>query len=191
MKSEVHISATGANSNGAVLANVYNSLIGTKFKVINGYSTAESVLAVERKEVDGSCLSYDSLLTTNPRLIEENLINWLIVLNPVGVAQLPGTPPATQFAKTEEQRQILDFLASRNVMGRPYAAPPGVPADRLQVLRASFMETMKDPGYLEETKKLKMAIAPQDHTAMEEMINRAYKIPQDVVRKAAELTKEE
>ena len=191
MKTEVHISATGVNSNGAVLASVYNALIGTKFKVVNGYSTAESVLAVERKEVDGTCLSYDSLLASNPRMIEDNMITWLIVLNPVGVAQLPGTPPATQFAKNEEERQILEFLASRNVMGRPYAAPPGVPADRLAALRASFMETMKDPGYVEETNKLKMAIAPQDHTAMEQLIESAYKIPQDVVKKAAALTKEE
>src|SRR6185503_3799780 len=104
---------------------------------------------------------------SNPRMIEENLITWLIVLNPVGVDQLPGTPPATKFAKTEEQRQILEFLASRNIMGRPYAAPPGIPADRLEALRKSFLETMKDPGYIAETTKLKMAVAPQDHTAME------------------------
>jgi tripartite-type tricarboxylate transporter receptor subunit TctC len=191
MKQEVHISATGANSNGAVLANVYNTLIGTKFKVVNGYTTAESVLAVERKEVDGSCLSYDSLLASNPRMIEENLITWLIVLNPVGVDQLPGTPPATKFAKTKEERDILEFLSSRNIMGRPYVAPPGVPADRLAALRDAFMATMKDADYLAETKKLKMAIAPQDHTAMEKMIDSAYKIPQETVKKAAELTKEE
>lgn len=187
-KTEVLISATGANSNGAVLANVYNAIIGTKFKVVNGYSTAESVLAVERKEVDGSCLSYDSLHASNPRMIEENLITWLIVLNPVGVDQLPGTPPAPQFAKNEEERQILEFLASRNVMGRPYAAPPGVPADRLAALRASFLETMKDPAYMAEAEKLHMPIEPVDHKAMEKMIESAYKIPQDVVKKAAALT---
>ena len=186
---ETLISATGANSNSAVMANVYNLLIGTKFKVISGYSSRESLLAIERKEVDGTCLSYDNVQASAPSFIERDMLNWLIVLSPTPVAALPTTPLAVSFAKTAEDRQIIELLTSRNVLGRPYAAPEGVPADRLAALRNSFMATMKDPAYIAEMEKLKLAMVPDDHVAMEKVINGAYGMPSEVVRKTAELTK--
>ena len=189
-KRETHISATGANSNSSVMANVYNALIGTKFKVVMGYSSAEQILAIERKEVDGTCVSYDSLLASFPGLIQRDEITWLIVLNTESVPELPGTPPATKFATTEQDRQMLELLIARNLLGRPYVMAKGVPAERVEALRASFMETMKDTDFLEEAKKLRMAISPVDHVAMEKMVDGVYKIPPDVVRKTMELTKE-
>ena len=189
MRIETHISATGANSNSSVMAKFYNALLGTKFKVITGYSTAESILAIEHKEVDGTCVSYDNLLASNPNLIENDLINWLIVLNTEPVAAIPHAPPASRFAKTDEDRQVIELLVARNLMGRPYVAAPGVPPDRLKALRESFMATMKDPDYLAETKKLKMAVDPADHVAMEKMVAGVYKIPQSTVERAVELTK--
>jgi tripartite-type tricarboxylate transporter receptor subunit TctC len=190
MKTETLISATGANSNSAVMANVYNTLIGAKFKVIMGYSTAEQTLAIERKEVDGTCVSYDNLLTSQPGMIERNLITWLIVLNDKPVAELPGTPPATQFARSEQERQMLKLLIARNVLGRPYVVAKGVPEDRIAALRTSFMRTMSDPEFLDEAKKLRMTVAPVDHAAMEKMIAEVYAVPQDVVQKTMQLTKE-
>lgn len=190
MKNEVLISATGANSNATVMANVYNTLIGTKFKTIMGYSSAEQILAIERKEVDGTCVSYDSLLASQPRLIERDEITWLILLNSEPVPELPGTPPATKFAKSEEDRQMLELLIARNLLGRPYVLTKEVPNDRVEALRASFMAMMRDPDFLAETKKLRMAVNPSDHVAMEKMVAGVYKIPQNVVRKTMELTKE-
>ena len=189
MRIETHISATGANSNSSVMAKFYNALLGTRFKVITGYSTAESILAIERKEVDGTCVSYDNLLASNPNLIENDLINWIIVLNTEPVAAIPHAPPASRFAKTDEDRQVIELLVGRNLMGRPYVAAPGVPPDRLKALRESFMATMKDPDYLAETGKLKMAVAPVDHVAMERMVAGVYKIPRSTVQRAVELTK--
>ena len=190
LRVETHISATGANSNSTVMANVYNELIGTKFKVVMGYSSAEQILAIERKEVDGTCVSYDSLLASQPRLIEQNAITWLIVLNTESVPELPGTPPATQYAKTEQDRQMLELLIARNLLGRPYVMAKGVPADRLEALRTSFMETMRDTEYLTEAKKIRMAVNPVDHVFMENMVAGVYRIPQEIVRKTMELTKE-
>jgi tripartite-type tricarboxylate transporter receptor subunit TctC len=191
MKFETNISATGANSNAAVMANVYNTLLGTKFKVINGYTTAESVLAIERKEVDGSCLSYDSLLASFPRMIEEDQLNWLVVLSPKPVAALPKTPLAVDFAKNDEDKQVLELMTARNLLGRPYVAAPEVPPERLAILRTSFMETMKDPAYIAEMKRAKMAMEPVDHVAMEKMVAGVYAIPPAIVKRATELTKEE
>jgi tripartite-type tricarboxylate transporter receptor subunit TctC len=189
MKNETLISATGANSNSAVIANVYNTLIGTKFKVILGYTSTSLILAIERGEVDGTCLSYDTLVAAQPDMVARHLFNWLIVLNDEPVAELPDTPPATKFARTEEERQMLELLIARNLLGRPYAVAKEVPADRLAALRQSFMETMKDPDYLAETRKLSMTVEPADHVAMEKMIANVYTIPQKIVQRVIALTK--
>ena len=135
-------------------------------------------------------MSYDSLLASQPRLIEQNAITWLIVLNTESVPELPGTPPATQYAKTEQDRQMLELLIARNLLGRPYVMAKGVPADRLEALRTSFMETMRDTEYLTEAKKIRMAVNPVDHVFMENMVAGVYRIPQEIVRKTMELTKE-
>lgn len=189
MKRETYISATGANSNAAIIANVYNSLIGTRFKPVMGYSSAEQLLAIERKEVDGTCLSYDTLVAAQPDLVERGRVTWLVVLNSAPVAALPGTPPATRFAHDEADRQVLEFLIDRNLMGRPYVAAGAVPAERVAALRQSFLATMRDPDYLAEAKKLRMTVDPVDHNAMEAMVARVYAIPSEIVQKASALTK--
>ena len=190
MTRDTYISATGANSNAAVMANVYNSLIGTRFKPVMGYSSAEQLLAIERKEVDGSCLSYDSLVASQPALAAPGRLIWLVVLSDAPIAELPGTPPATRFARSAADRQMLELLIARNVLGRPYVAAREVPPERVAALRDSFMATMRDPDYLAEAQKLKMSVRPVDHAAMEAMIASVYAIPQDIVRKASALTKE-
>jgi tripartite-type tricarboxylate transporter receptor subunit TctC len=189
MKTETRISGTGANSNSAVVGAVYNALLGTKFSVVSGYSAAEQILAIERKEVDGTCVSYGDLLASHPDMIEKNLVTWLIVLNATPVSELPGVPAATQFARNDEDRQMLEFLAARNLLGRPYVVAKGVPDERVEALRASFMETMRDPAYLAETKRLRMEVDPVDHLAMEKVIADAYKIPAQTIDKVVQLTK--
>lgn len=189
MKIETRISATGANSNSAVVGAVYNALIGTKFSVVSGYSAAEQMLAIERKEVDGTCVSYGDLLASHPEMIDKNLITWLIVLNSKPVAELPGVPPATRFARNDEERGMLEFLAARNILGRPYVVANGVPGERVEILRASFMATMRDSAYLAEAKKLKMQVEPVDHVEMESVIADAYKIPPETIDKVVQLTK--
>ena len=189
MKNETQVAAGGANSNAAVTANVYNTLIGTKFKPIMGYASNALILAIERGETDGTCLSYDTLVASQPDAVARGAFNWLIVLNDKPIAELPGTPAATQFARTEEERQSLELLIARNLMGRPYVVAKQVPADRLEALRSSFFETLKDPVYLEEAKAQKMTVSPADHVAMEKMIEGVYKIPPHIVQRVIDLTK--
>jgi len=156
-----------------------------------GYSSSEQILAIERKEVDGTCVSYDSLLASAPAMAENKHLNWLILLNSEPVPELPGTPPATEFARSAEDRQMLEFLIARNLLGRPYLVARQVPEDRVAMLRLSFMATMKDSDYLAEATRLKLTVKPVDHLAMEEMIARTYAIPQAIIGKAIALTKDQ
>ena len=74
--------------------------------------------------------------------------------------ELPDVPLVTDFAKTDEQRQILKMVFARQVMGRPFLAPPNVPADRVAALRAAFMATMKDKDFLDEATKADLEVNP-------------------------------
>jgi hypothetical protein len=152
-----------------------------------GYATAETTLAVQRGEAEGTCLSSATLIAAHPDWIKENKLNWLVLLSNKPDPVLPGVPFATQFAKSDEDRAVLDLISSQLAMGRPFLAPPGVPGDRLEALRTSFMATMKDPDFLAEAKKLEMIINPSDHTEMEKLINDTYAVPEPIVTRAKKL----
>jgi hypothetical protein len=179
--------ATTGNSISAMSANVVNMMVGTKFQIVMGYTTAESTLAVERGEAEGTCLSSATIIAEHPDWIKEHKLNWLIVLSNKPDPVLPGTPVATQFVSTDEDKKVLDLIASQLAMGRPYVLPPGVPTDRVEALRDSFMETMKDPDFLDQAKKLEMIVSPSDHLEMEQMIDYTYAIPDYIVTKAKNL----
>ena len=188
---ETIMASTGAINPTSIYANILNRAIGTKFKVVSGYSTSEATLVLERGEADGTCLSYATLVTEHPDWVEQDKLNWLTVFANKPDPNLPGVPITSEFLRTDEDRQIFDVLISQLEMGRPYVAPPGVPADRVEALRTSFMETMKDPQYLAEAATAHQVVTPVDHTDMERLVAQTYAMPDRIIRKTAELIKGE
>jgi tripartite-type tricarboxylate transporter receptor subunit TctC len=91
-------------------------------------------------------------------------------------------------AKTPEQRQIFKLIFARQVMGRPYLAPPGLPAERAQTLQQAFADTMKDPMFLADAKKQKLEINPVPGPQIEQLLKETYQMPKAVVAQAAKLT---
>ena len=87
-------------------------------------------------------------------------------------------------ATTDKQRQILKLVLSRQTMGRPFAAPPGIPEDRKQALRKAFDDAMKDPEFLAEAKQRKMDVNPVSGAEIEKLVAELYQTPQDVVAEA-------
>jgi tripartite-type tricarboxylate transporter receptor subunit TctC len=88
-------------------------------------------------------------------------------------------------AKTNEQRQIFKMIFARQTMGRPYLAPPGVPADRLAALRQGFMDTMTDKEFLAEAEANKFEINPVNGDELDALVKDVYRTPPEVVKKAA------
>lgn len=187
VQKEAIMASTGAISATSIYANVLNRLIGTKFKVVNGYSTAEATLAMERGEVEGTCLSYATLVTEHSDWTEQNKLNWLAVFADKPDPNLPGVPLVSDLVKTPDDRQVVDLLTSQLEMGRPYVAPPGIPSDRLEALRSAFMATMRDLQYLAEAKRTHQLVDAADHTEMEKLIDTAYAIPNRIIQKTADL----
>jgi hypothetical protein len=100
---------------------------------------------------------------------------------------LPDVPLIVDLAKTDEQRQILKLIFARQVMGRPFLAPPGIPKERADALRKAFMDTMKDKDFLAEADKAKMEITPVSGEALDKLVKEIYAYPADIAKKAGNL----
>jgi hypothetical protein len=97
---------------------------------------------------------------------------------------LPYVPLIMDLAKTDEQRQIFKLIFARQVMGRPYALPPGVPKDRVEALRQAFAETMADKEFLAEAERAKFEITPVPGDKIDALVKEIYQTPPEVVKKA-------
>ena len=102
---------------------------------------------------------------------------------------MPDVPSVIDFAKTDEQRAILKMIFARQVMGRPYVAPPNLPADRLAVLRQAFMDTMNDKDFLVEADKTQLEVNPVSGEDVDKLVKDIYATPADIVAKAKEAAK--
>jgi tripartite-type tricarboxylate transporter receptor subunit TctC len=98
--------------------------------------------------------------------------------------ELPDVPLISDFAKTDEQRQILKMVFARQVMGRPYLAPPNLPPDRLATLRQAFMDTMSDKDFLAEAAKVELEVNPVSGADVEKLVKDVYATPPDIIAKA-------
>lgn len=185
---EVIVASTGASSDSSTTPKILNALAGTKFKVILGYGTSESRLAVERGEVDGVCgLSWSTLKASNPEWLEGKKVNILTQMGLRKHPDMPDVPLVTEFVKDPNDQQVLTLLLMRSGMGRPFVAPPGVPADRLSMLRDAFMATMKDEAFLADATKMKLEVDPMGPEEMEKLIKSAYDSPRSIVERAGKL----
>ena len=191
MKQQITVGGTGPAADTDQFPKIANGLLGTKFKVISGYPGGNNaVLAMERGEVQGRCgWSWSSVKATHQAWIDEKKINILVQMGLSKHPDLQNVPLITDLAKTDEERSILKLIFARQVMGRPFLAPPGVPADRVAALRTAFMETMKDPEFLADAKKTKLEINPVNGEAVEKLANEVYQTPKDICQKAGALLK--
>lgn len=185
---EVTVSSTGASGHTTLIPRLLNTLLGTKFKVIGGYQTAESRLAVERGEVDGICgLSWTTLKTASPDWVQGNRMNILVQTGAKPMHDLPKAPLLIDFIKDPEDRQVLNLIAAPDDMGRPFFMPPGTPTSFVSVLRKAFDATMKDREFLADAAKRQMEVDPLSGAEMEKTLKAAYASPRPLVEKAMAL----
>src|SRR5262249_20170181 len=140
----------GAGSDPNIFALLYRNVFGAKIKIVTGYpGTNEIQLATERGEVDGLCgLSWSTLKGRYPHWLKDKKANILVQAGIKKQPELPDVPSASELAKQADQRQILQLMLIGQAMARPFAAPPGIPADRKAALIAAFERTTKDPDFL-------------------------------------------
>jgi tripartite-type tricarboxylate transporter receptor subunit TctC len=181
------VGGTSTSADTDQFPRIVNGVLGTKMKVVTGYPGGNEVgLAMERGEVQGRCgWSWSSVKTTHKKWLEEKKFTVLVQLGLDKHPDLPDVPLIVDLAKNDEQRQILKLIFARQVMGRPFIAPPGVPQDRVDALRKAFMATMQDPEYLADAEKAQMEINPVSGEKVQALIKEEYSTPPEIAQKAS------
>jgi tripartite-type tricarboxylate transporter receptor subunit TctC len=185
---ELIVGGTGQAADTDQFPRVVNGVLGTKFKIVTGYPGGNDVaLAMERGEVMGRCgWSWSSILSTHKAWIDDKLMNVLVQMSLQKHSSLPDVPLIMDFATTDEQRQIFKLIFARQVMGRPFLAPPGVPKERAEALREAFALTMRDPEFLADAEKAQLEVNPVRGEELEALVKELYQTPKAIAAKAAE-----
>jgi tripartite-type tricarboxylate transporter receptor subunit TctC len=176
------LSATGAGSAITVYPNSTNVVLGTKFDLVRGYSgSAEGMLAVERGEVDGHCTGWDTLKTSHPAWLENKSVNILAQFSAKRHPELKDVPTVLDYAKTERQKALMSAIVNAAEIGTAFFSTPGIPAERLAVLRQAFLRCMEDRDFLAEIVSLKIGLDPLAGERVSEMVSEIGKIPDALV----------
>ena len=171
-----------------MMPRIANTLLGTKFKVVSGYADTDLALALERGEVEGLCgLAYSTLKATRPNWFTESKVNVLLQIGLSRAPDLPDVPSALELVSNAQDKKVLELILARQEMGRPFAAPPGVPLDRIALLRRAFGATLKDPEFLSDAKRLQMEIDPLTGEEIQTLLKAAYAAAPTIVAEAAKL----
>jgi tripartite-type tricarboxylate transporter receptor subunit TctC len=184
-RKEVILGGTGAGSGIVIIPTAMNNLLGTKFKMVMGYKSSEDLnLAIQRGEVEARAFSLTSIKGQRSDWVKEKKINFIAQAGVHRAHELPDVPLLTELAKNDEEREVLKLFSSPPALGRPFTAPPEVPAERLAILRKAFDETMKDKAFLEEAEKLKLDVEPMDWQEVTQIVHDVVNAPPAVVSKA-------
>jgi tripartite-type tricarboxylate transporter receptor subunit TctC len=177
----------GAGSDPNIFALLYRNVFGAKIKIVTGYpGTNDIQLATERGEVDGLCgLSWSTLKGRYPHWLKDKKANILVQAGIKKQSELADVPSATELATRPDQTQILKLILIGQAMARPFAAPPGIPADRKAALITAFERTNADPDFLAEAQRLDLEVNPVSAGKLDALLAEAYATPKDVIAKAA------
>ena len=190
-KTVVKLGGVGAGSATDDIPKVLKETIGLPVQIVSGYTgTATVRLAYNSGEVQGVCNSWESFRATWPNEIQGGEMT--IVLNSTAkpIADLPNVPLAINYAKTDEARKLIPALVhSVGPAARPYVLPPGTPKDRIATLQKAFMDTMKDPEFLADTKKAKLDINPLDGAELEKNVREVFNLDPKLIPRAKEILK--
>jgi len=183
-KHELLVPGTGAGADSEIMPRAFNNLAGTRFKIIMGYrETTEASLQLETGELDGIAYwSWSSILAAHPDWLRDKKINLLFK---TGHKVLPGAPPdlpvIQDLVRNPTDRKALDFLLSREPLGRPVVAPPGLPPERVKTLRDAFTATMVDPAFVAEAERSQTEVNPVSGEEVDAILKEAASAPEDVI----------
>lgn len=183
-KDEVHLGNTGPADSGGVFATLVTEALGLKAKMIAYPSSAEVMLAIERKEVDGRGASF----TSARPFIDRNLVRPLLRGRVIeeGMEKLPLDEDLVTDPKW---KRVLAVRSTPDRIGRPYIAPPKTPEDVLKILRDAFAKVAQDPELKAEAKKMEMSIEYTNAADTMKVLNEFFAAPADVVKELGRFIK--
>jgi tripartite-type tricarboxylate transporter receptor subunit TctC len=187
-KTQVVMGGAAANTASGYQPVILNNLIGTKFKIVQGYPGTPNIShAIAKGEIDGQCgLGWLAMKSQYAQQVANREILPVAQLSEKGHPELNamGIPKVFDYAKDERARGIMRIVYSQQVFARPYFVAAEVPAGRVALLRKAFMETWIDPELRAEADKMKLEVAPVSSTDMEALLDRLYATPPELAKAA-------
>ena len=180
---ELLVPGTGAGADSEIMPLAFNHLAGTRFKIIEGYrDTSVAALAMERGELDGVAYwSWSAIMAAHPDWVRNKTINLLFQ---TGVGPIPAVPELPQIRKlitNATDRRALEFLLGREIMGRPFLAPPELPADRAAALRAAFAATLRDPAFRQDAERARLDVSLVKGEEVDTLLRESAGAPKEVI----------
>lgn len=182
---ETTMAATGVTAESGKFPHALNATIGTRFRVIAGYSgTQGTLLAIERGETDGRCTTFGSLYATQAEAMRTGKINHLVQIGATPHPAHPTVPMARDIAKADTDKALLDVIIAPLAVASAFALPPGAPAERAAEWRAAFAATMKDTAFVEEARRVGAVITYRDAGEVTRIVHQLYDTPKAVLDRA-------
>jgi tripartite-type tricarboxylate transporter receptor subunit TctC len=189
-KDDIKFASTSFGSTGHDVPLVLRDTLGLHIQVVHGYPGGNTLyLAVDRGEMDGRMVGYSSIKSAHRE--------WLDKDSPVKIMlqfaratrhpDLPDVPTARELASREADRDLIELVEAPYFLARPFAAPPNVPAANAKAVRAAFMASHKDPGYVEEARKLRIDVSPLDGERVTRIVERIAKMPRELYDRYAKI----
>ena len=179
-----------ANDSTRDYGHLHRKTTGANWDLVTGYKgTSDLAIALERGEVDGFCgFDWASLKSQKPNWVRDKVVNVLIqdAIEPLDELTKLGVPHIMTYVKDEPTRKVVELILSQQVFHRSFIAPPEMPAEALKILRDAFDATMKDPQFLADAEKLRIDVAPLSGAKVQEVVQKLYQSPKDIVEKARE-----
>lgn len=184
LKNEVSLGATGTGSTVFVYPNVLNRVVGTKFKLIMGYGGSnEAMLAVERGEVEGHSTSLEAYKSAQPGWIKEKKINFIVQYGLKRHPDLPDVPTCVELARNSEEAAILKAVVNATEIGKSVLTSPGVPADRVAILRKAFDEMVRDGEFIRELESMRVELTPMNGADLQALVQEVGQLTPELVQK--------
>lgn len=185
---EVTLGSLGAGSIDAQLPELYNQLLGTRFKIIYGYEGTQQVLtAMERGEVEGQ----SNIWPTFKAVMPNGAAQRLHVLLQIGLTkdpELANVPLVSELVQGDAAKQsIARFMTFAAMISRPLAAPPNVPPDRVQILRRAFNATLEDADFRAQAKKAGFNINPMSGEDVQTAVEEVMSSPKETIAAARQM----
>jgi tripartite-type tricarboxylate transporter receptor subunit TctC len=182
---------TGAGADSEIIPIALNTLVGTRFKVIPGYpGIANAALSMERGELDGIAYwAWTGVKSSHPDWVRDHKLNIIYHTGTKNPPDLPNVPKIRDYAKSEIDHEALDLLLARETLGRPFLAPPALPADRSQTLRAAFAKTLADKDFLGDAAKVQADIDLVSADEVTSLLKQIFAYRPEVIERAKDALK--
>jgi tripartite-type tricarboxylate transporter receptor subunit TctC len=184
----IAVGGTGPGSNTYDAPRVMAAATGANMKAVAGYPTTNDVrIGVERGEIQGMCLGWESVKSASGQWLEDGYATVIVQNGLQRREDLAGVPLALEFARDDQSRTLLRLVDAPGAMAKPFTMPPGVESSSVELMRKALADTYRDPAFLEEARAMRLEFQPKDATQIRQILDDVLATPPDVAARYREI----